>query len=336
MHRLDEIDRARRRAWVRLLGLGALSAVGLASPGVHGSSGDRRPIRILVLEPGGQSDIAARLFEPALERALGRDLVIENRGGAGGRIAARLVAQAAPDGLTLGVGGANNLVLAGLLKRDIGYDPARDLSLIAPLLRVPFAVGVRPALGISTLKDLVWLAAEKPGQVTYGTASIGGSSHLTMAAIEQFHRVSLLHVPFRGSTVALNELAAGRIDVVATDLSQLVPLVQADKLRVIAVTGGRRARAMPDVPSLSEQGMAGFRLEPWYGMYGPAGLPAAFADRLRVAIAEAVRSAEVLRQAEFRGFELLPPTEEALRALVNSDRALFGPLVEKLGLDKLN
>lgn len=330
---MNALRASARPARRRLLGALLLSVLPAAASALIGGS---RPIRLVVLEPGGQSDSVARTFEPTLEKALGRDIVVENHGGAGGRIGARLVARAEPDGMTIGVGGANNLVIAGLLKRDIGYDPTRDFTYIAALVSVPFAVGVRVDLGVSTLAELIERARRRPGVLTYGTASVGGSSHLAMAAIEEFFGIELLHVPFRGSTQALNELAAGRIDIVATDLSQLLALAGDRKLCIIAATGSERARAMPEVPTLAEQGMAGFRLEPWYGLYGPAGLPEEFAQQLRSAIAQAQRDPGLVQRIEFRGLQLLPPTEAALRGLIENDRTRYRPLVEKLGLNSMS
>jgi tripartite-type tricarboxylate transporter receptor subunit TctC len=309
--------------------IGVVAALGLPRRALANES---RPIRLLALEPGAQTDTVARLFAPAMERALKQEIVIENHGGAGGRIAARAVAQAAPDGLTLGMAGANNLVLASFLKRDIGYDAERSFTHVAALARVPFAIGVRADLGLADLKALVARARAQPEAVNYGTAGVGGSSHLALLAVERQFGVRLTHIPYRGSNLATVEMLAGRIDVVATDLARLLPHAAAGKLRIVALTGRRRSPLAPEVATMAEQGMEDFHLEPWYGLIAPAGLPAAVASRLTAAVQEAAADAELKRQLEARGMEILTPTPAALQALIRDDRRRFAPLVERMDL----
>jgi tripartite-type tricarboxylate transporter receptor subunit TctC len=286
----------RRHALGALGALGALAALG--SPR-RALANEQRPIRLIALEPGAQTDTVARLFAPAMERALKQEIVIENHGGAGGRIAARTVAQAAPDGLTLGMAGANNLVLAGFLKRDIGYDTERSFTHVAALARVPFAIGVRPDLGLTDLKDLVARARAQPEVLNYGTAGVGGSSHLALLAVERQFGVRLTHIPYRGSNLATAEMLAGRIDVVATDLARLLPHAAAGKLRIVALTGRRRSP---------------------------------LAARLTAAVQESAGDGELKRQLEARGMETLTPTPAALQALIRDDRRRFATLVERMDL----
>ncbi len=317
-----------RRRLMAGIGAAAFARAALAAPY------EERPIKLIALEAGAQSDSVARIFAPALGRALKQELVIENHGGAGGRIAARMISLAAPNGLTLGVGGANNLVFAGFLKRDIGYDPERGFTLIAALARVPFAIGVRMGLDVVDVRTLVALARKQPGSLTFGSAGVGGSSHLALLAVEQQFNVSLTHVPFRGSSNATVEMLAGRIDVVATDLARLLPHAAAGKIRIIGVTGTRRSLQAPGIPTLAEQGMDGFYLEPWYGLIGPAELPSAVTTRLAAAVREVSSDAEVKSQIDAKGLELLPPTAETLQSLVLNDRRRFASLVEKIDLAK--
>jgi tripartite-type tricarboxylate transporter receptor subunit TctC len=293
-----------------------------------------RAIRLIALEAGAQTDTVARTYLPAFMQALGQDVFIENHGGAGGRIAARLVAQALPNGLTVGIGGANNLVLASLLERDAGYDPATDFTYLCALARIPFAVAVRGALDVHDLPHLVAAARRHPGALNFGTAGAGGSSHLAVAAIAQHFGVDLLHVPFRSSALAMQEMVAGRIDVVATDLARLLPLARTDKVRIIGVTGARRSSAAPSIPTLAEQGFTGFHIDPWYGAYGPKQMDAAAARRLVDAFTSAHNDADVRRRAEGAGLELLPPNRETLKALVADDLRRYSALLTRLDLRK--
>ncbi len=291
-----------------------------------------RAAKLISLEPGAQTDSIARLVQPIMGQSLGQELYVENHGGAGGRIAARIVATSRPDGLTMGVGGANNLVLAGLIGRDIGYDPKRDFTLICSLARVPFALGVQTALPIHNVADLVQYARASPGKLNFGSAGVGGSSHLAIEAIAQHYQLDMLHVPYRGSSVATNELVGGRIDVVATDLNRLLPLAKSGKLRIIALTGSTRTKSAANIATLHEQGLTGFYLDPWYGLYGPNGLEKNTIDRWTRAAIDAFNDKATLARSEIVGIELVPPSAETLTQWIEKDRARYGSLAGKLDL----
>lgn len=311
------------------------AAATLLPRSVFGTDASRaRAVRLIALEAGAQSDTVARIYLPAVAQALGQDVLVENHGGATGRIAARLVAHAAPNGLTIGVGGANNLVLAPLLERDAGYDPATDFVYLCALARIPFAVAVRSALDVHDVPQLVAAARRHPGAVSFGTAGAGGSSHLAVAAIAQHFGVEMLHVPFRSSALATQEMVGGRIDVVATDLARLLPLARTDKVRIIGVTGARRSSAAPSIPTLAEQGFTGFHIDPWYGAYGPRHLDPALVRRLVNAFTSAYNDADVRRRAESAGLELLAPSHETLKALVTGDLRRYSALLARLDLRK--
>jgi tripartite-type tricarboxylate transporter receptor subunit TctC len=293
---------------------------------IHAQANSRRSIRVITLEAGSQTDTVARVFLPAIETRLGQDFFVENHGGAGGRIAARMVAHA-HDGHTIGVGGANNLVMAALLGQDIGYDPARDFVYIAALARIPFAIAVRNELPVRNIAELAAHAKRAERELTFGSAGVGGSSHLAVAAVAHARFISLLHIPFRGSNLATNEVVAGRIDIVATDLSRLLPLAESRKLRIVALTGSTRDPRALDIATLSEQGLTGLYLDPWYGLYGPRNMEPELRERLTRAIAEASMDTGVRQRAKSAGIELLPPTRELLESLIASDMRRYTPLI---------
>ncbi len=323
----SERDVSRRRL---LQGLLAATAAPFAMlPLAHGNS---RAIRLIAQEPGAQTDTVARILLPALEAAMHQDIVIENHGGAGGRIAARTVAMAPPESLIVGLGGANNLVLAGLLGRDIGYDPAKDFSFICAVARVPFAIAVRASLPVANIDELVKQARSNPGKLTFGSAGVGGSSHLAVEAVAQHHHLNLLHIPFRGSSLATHEVVAERVDIVATDLHRLLPLLKSGKVRIIAVTGNTRSKLVPNIPTLHEQGLSGFYLDPWYGLYGPRTLEPSIAARWRIVMREAMSDTATQSRAEAANIELVPPTMETLARWIEADRARYRELARKIDL----
>jgi tripartite-type tricarboxylate transporter receptor subunit TctC len=320
---LDHISHRRRTALKAILGVTVVSATATAQASAN------RSIRVITLEAGSQTDTIARAFLPALESHLGQDLFVENHGGAGGRIAARMVAQAS-DGHTIGIGGANNLVLAALLGKEIGYDPARDFAYVAALARVPFAIAVRSELAVSNVAELLDRARRAERELTFGSAGVGGSSHLAIAALAHARSLSLLHIPFRGSNLATHEVAAGRVDMVATDLARLLPLAEAKKIRIIAVTGSARDPRVPEIATLSEQGLSGLYLDPWYGLYGPRGMPVELRERLTRAAAACSTDRGVLERTKAAGIALLPPTRQALESLILADTSRYKPLIAAL------
>lgn len=323
---------SRRQCLQGLLGL-VTSALPVAIPSAVANGYDTsRALKLIAQEAGGQSDTVARVFVPALARVLNQDVVIDNHGGAGGRIAARMVAKASADGNTIGFGGGNNLVLATLLDRDPGYDVDHDFRMLAGIARVPFAIGVRNELPIDDVDQLVAYARRHPGKLTYGSAGVGGSSHLTVAMIAHHYGVNMVHVPFRGSNLATTELIADRIDVVATDLVRLIPFARDGRLRIIAVTGSRRSARWPQAATLHEQGLRGFYLEPWYGMYAPRGLGDGRAEQLEAALVQAQLATDTRERADAAGIEFLTPNRQTLIGLIASDRARYAPLVAAMQL----
>jgi tripartite-type tricarboxylate transporter receptor subunit TctC len=320
------ISGAARRAFVRTL-TGVIATAAYARPTLAA-----RAIRLIAQEAGAQTDTVARVVLPALEAAMRHETVIENHGGAGGRIAARTVSTAAPDGMVVGLGGANNLVLAGLLGRDIGYDPAKDFNFICAVARIPFAIAVRASLPVVDVDELVKHARSNPGKLTFGSAGVGGSSHLAVEAVAQHHHLNLLHIPFRGSSLATNEMVAERIDIVATDLHRLIPLAKSGKVRIIAVTGSARSKLVPGIATLNEQGLHGFHLDPWYGLYAPRGVDATMAARWRNAMSEAMADKATQSRAESANIELVPPTMETLARWIDADRTRYRELARKIDL----
>jgi tripartite-type tricarboxylate transporter receptor subunit TctC len=325
---LDKQFSVRRRGIVRAFA--ATAAAAFVAPAFVRANA--RAAKLISLEPGAQTDSVARLLQPPMEQSLGQEVYVENHGGAGGRIAARIVASSRPDGLTMGVGGANNLVLAGFIGRDIGYDPKQDFTFVCSLARIPFAIGVQTILPIRNIADLVRYARANPGKLNFGSAGVGGSSHLALEAIAQHYRLDLLHVPYRGSSLATNELVGGRIDVVATDLNRLLPLAKADKLRIIALTGSSRAKSAAHIETLHEQGLSGFHLDPWYGLYGPKGLDKEIVNRWTRAAVDAFNDKATQARAEAAGVELVPPSAETLANWIENDRLRYSALAGKLDL----
>lgn len=269
----------------------ATAGISAAFPGLLRAQG-RYPSRpILLVEafaPGGSSDIFARLLADAMAPLLGGSIVVENRTGAGGSIGADFVAKATPDGYTLGMGTVSTLVTAPAVNPKVAYDPVRHFTHISKLVQVPSILAVHPSVPVKTLAELVALAKAKPDSLTFSTPGVGSAGHVLLEQFMQVSGARFTHIPYRGSAGAINDLLSGQVQVISDNMPSLLPHVQAGKVRAIAVRDTQRLPLLPDVPTYAEAGYADVSQPLWFGVVGPAGMPAEIVATLNQAIHKAV------------------------------------------------
>lgn len=284
-------------------------------------------VRLIALEAGAQSDLLARALQPGLSSALDAAVVIENHGGAGGRLAAQIALRGEADGSTLMVGGANSMVMSPLLSLHAGYDPARDFVPIAPIASVPFALAASPHLGIADLDSLATVARAAKQPLSGGSAGVGGSAHIALALLFQQLSVPLLHVPFRGTAAATLEVVAQRLDLVVTDLPRLLPLARDGRLRIVGVTGSRRSALAPEIPTLAEQGATGFRIEPWYALFCRSEVARTRVDAIAAAVRRTTMDGAYLAQLQRIGFERWNDSVDGVSARMKQDHDRVAGLI---------
>ena len=262
-----------------------------------------RPVRMVVpFSPGGSTDTLARIVGQKLTERSGQPVIIENRAGAGGHIGAEQVAKSAPDGYTLLLGGVPHAISASLYSK-LPYDLARDLAAIAEVASFPSAIVLHPSLPANSVKELIALARARPGQLSFGSAGIGSPNHLSLELFQAMAGVRMVHVPYKGSGQLVGDLLAGQVQLASMGLPVAVPHVQSSKLRAIAVTGAARSPLLPEVPTVSEAGLPGFEVTSWYGVFGPAGLPADIVAKLNSEIGSAVTAPDVKERLAALGAE---------------------------------
>ena len=253
-----------------------------------------RPVSFIVpFAPGGVTSLFARILGQKLEQRFGKPFVVENRPGGGGVTAAAAVANATPDGYTIMMASSTVLAINVTMRKSLPYDPRTALTPIALLARVPFVLVVNPALPIQSVADLVKLAREKPGQIAFGTPGPGTFHHLNAEMFKSIFGLDLVHVPYKGSAPALNDLVGGHVDIFVSSLPQVLPLAQSGQAKALAVTSAKRTALLPDVPTLEESGISGFDLGSWWGIAGPARMPANVVNALNAEIGKILASPEL-------------------------------------------
>ncbi|HBB16403.1 MAG TPA: hypothetical protein DCZ97_05130, partial [Syntrophus sp. (in: bacteria)] len=226
-----------------------------------------RPIRMIVpFPPGGGNDILARAVGQRLSPVIGQQIIIDNRGGAGGQLGADLAAKAEPDGYTIFLGSIGNLTFLPVLKSRLPYDPVRDFSPVILLATSPFILVVNPAVPAKSVKELIALAKAKPGQLNYGSAGSGSSLHMTAELFKLEAGLDITHVPYKGTSPALIDLLANQVQMIFSTMPSMVPHVKTGKLRALGVSSMTRAKAVPDVPTVAEAGVPGFEVLNWQGI----------------------------------------------------------------------
>jgi tripartite-type tricarboxylate transporter receptor subunit TctC len=240
------------------------------------------PVKIVVPFPaGGSNDIIARILAQKLSERTGQQSFVENRGGAGGNLGAEAVAKATPDGYTLLVTAPPPLSTNAALYKSLPFDPAKDFAPVALLATVPIVLMVNPSLPVKNVQELVALAKAKPGTLNFGSSGIGSTNHLAGELLKRMTGIDIVHVPYKGAAPAMNDLIAGHIPMMFDNMPAVLPQVQGGNVRAIAVAGAKRAAALPAVPTVAEQGVAGFEAFAWFGMVAPAKTPALVLETLQ-------------------------------------------------------
>jgi len=292
-----------------------------------------KAIRLIVpFAPGGNVDITARAIGPVLAEALGQQIIIDNRGGAGGTIGADLVAKAAPDGYTLLMGSNSTVSVAPALYPKNPYDPVRDFAPVSLVSEVPFVLVLHPSVPAKTAKELIALAKSKPGRMTMASAGTGSSNHLVGELFQSMTGTKLTHVPYKGSGPALVDLMGGQVDVFFDQLSSSIGYLQSGKLRAIAVTTLKRSPHLPDVPSANESGVPGFDASTVTGIALPAATPADIVMKVHAALIKVLR-AKTTRDSFARfGAETLESSPEEFAKFIRDDLAKWSKLVRETGI----
>ena len=288
-----------------------------------------KPIRLIVPQPpGGIADTSARILGQGLSAALGKQVLVDNRAGAGGNIAAELAAKSSPDGHTLlwgFVSHAINVTLYG----QLNYDLARDLAPVSLVLSSPFVVVVHPALPAKSIKELIGLAKSRPDQLDYATA--GSAIHLAGLLFMQTAGVKLNHVPYNGAGPALTALLGGQVPIAFTGLVGANAHIKAGKLRGLGVTSAQRSSAAPDLPTVSEAGLTGYEATSWYGLMTPTGTPREIIFRLHEEVVKLLKRPEIRERLGAAGADLIGSTPEYFSSYIRSEIEKWGKLVKISG-----
>jgi tripartite-type tricarboxylate transporter receptor subunit TctC len=290
------------------------------------------PLRLVVPFPaGGPTDIVARPLAQFLSDELKQQVIVDNRGGAGGSIGADLVAKSPADGYTLLMGTVGTNAINATLYRKLSYDPSKDFTPIALVAAAPVALVVHPSLGVHSMAEFIALAKAKPGTITFGTAGNGTPGHLTGEMFRAATATDLKHVPYRGSAPAVTDLIGGQINAMFDPLQTVLPYVQSGKLLLLGVSSATRSSAAPDAPTFAEAGLKGFEATAWWGAFAPANLPADIATRLNAAIERVVHTDGFRKLLEPRGVQLLGGPRADFARFNASELAKWGKAVRDSG-----
>jgi len=326
--------RPTRRSVLALLPSAAAAL--LVPRGARAAGYPDKPIRFVVpFTPGGGADALARISAQFVSSRLGQQMFVDNRPGAGGNIAAELVAKANPDGYTLLEGNLAHAI-AMTLYRQLRYDIERDFTPVIALGSVPFVLAVAPELPVKSLKELLALARSKRGGLDYASSGVGGPSHLAMVLLESLADVKLQHIPYKGASPAAQDLMAGRVQASFLTLPAAVPLLQAGRIRALALSAARRAQTlpdlMPDLPTIAEAGVPGYDATTWFGVLAPRGTADDIVETLHQAFAAAIQDDDVRQRLHSEGFEIMGGTPQEFAAFIHTQAAKWGAVVKAAGI----
>jgi tripartite-type tricarboxylate transporter receptor subunit TctC len=311
----------------------ALLAALLVASSVHAQDFPAKPIRMVVgFPPGGGTDVVARILSPRMSELLGQPIVIENRPGATGTMAAGQVAKSPPDGYTIMMGHVSVNAIAPALFSNLSYDVIKDFAPVAIAAAVPHLVTVHPSLQVSSLKELIAHLKAKP-ELTFPSAGNGSMPHLAGEIFKSLAGVKMLHVPYKGTGQSMQDLLGGVHQVAFDTMPAAAPHVKSGKLRAIAVSSAARVPSFPDVPTAQEAGLAGYQVTTWYGIFAPAGTPPAIVSRLHADTVKAMQTPDTRAKLEGIGADgTVSKSPADFAALVRADTERYAKIVKDIGL----
>jgi tripartite-type tricarboxylate transporter receptor subunit TctC len=322
--------RAGRR--LALGGAVALAATAMLPSMAAAQSFPAKPIRIVVpFPPGGSTDLLARRIGEKLAAVWGQPVVVDNRAGAGGTLGADYVAKSAPDGYTLLMGVTGSNAIANALYPKLPYDVVKDFAPVSLVVSSPLVLVRNPSFAPKTVQEVVAAAKAKPGSISYGSPGNGTSMHLTGEMFKLSAKVSMLHIPYRGSAGALSDLMGGQIDTMFGDFLVVWPQLEAGKLQPIAVTSKTRHKMLPNVPTIAESGYPGFEALSWQGLFAPAATPPAVVEQLNREVNKALASADIQEYFGSRGFTLGGSSATEFKAFVKVEADKWAKIVQASG-----
>jgi tripartite-type tricarboxylate transporter receptor subunit TctC len=313
--------------------LSALLVAAIATATAADIAFPTRPIRLIVgYPPGGSTDIAARLVAQKLTPVLGQTVIIDNRAGASGTIAASIVATAEPDGHTLSFAASPEAAIYRALMKNPPYDSLKDFKPVTLVGRVPFMLVVHPSVSANTVKELVALAKGKPGTINFASFGNGTSNHLVGEAFRAATGINIVHIPYKGSAPALADLLGGQVQMTFDAVPVVLPQVKAGKLKALAVATAKRSPLAPNVPTMDESGVPGFTGGTWFGVLAPARTPTAIVDRLSREIGTVLRAPDVAQTFNDRGIEPVGSTPAEFHAFIASETKRWLKVAQDAGV----
>lgn len=313
--------------------LTALAAVIAAASGPALAAYPERPIQLIVPQSaGGGADILARTIAAKLSQSLGKQVVVDNRPGAAGIIGTQAVAQAAPDGYTLLMGAiSTHSMNPGLYKARLPYDPVKNFAPITVVASAPLLVVVNPSVPANSVQELIALAKAKPGKLNFSSAGSGNSTHLAGELFKLSAKVDMVHVPYKGATPAETGLMAGEVSVMFSSILSALPHSKGGKMKALAVTSAKRSPEAPELPTVAESGLPGFEVNPWYGLFAPAGTPPEVVDKLQQEVARIVHMPDVKKRFASLGAEPVGNTPQEFKVFLDQEIAKWTKVIDQSG-----
>jgi len=306
------------------------TAAMIAAGAISAQNFPNHPVTLTVgFAPGGGADTAARLIARKLGENLGVPVVVENKPGAGGNIAAQHIATAPPDGYTIHLTSVGPMSVAPHVMKDLSYDPKRDIAPITMGVVFPNVLVVYSGVPAKTLAEFVALAKQKPGKLTYGSSGVGGAGHLAGELFKERAGIDMLHVPYKGGGPAMTDLLGGRLDMYVGVPSTVAPHIDAGKIRALATTGAKRTSIMPDVPTVAESGYPGFEAINWYAFVAPGKTPKDLLDFWNRELTKVLNDPQVVAALAKDGLDPAPSTREELAKYIERESVKWGKIVRE-------
>lgn len=310
-----------------------LIAAALTAGGALAQQYPSKPIRLIVpFTPGGSTDIVARIVGQKLGDALGAQVLIDNRPGAGGNIGVELAAKSAPDGYTLVMGHIGTFAVNPALYARLPYDPIRDFAPISLVAMVPNMLVVHPSLPVKSVRELIALSRSRPGQLNYGSSGAGGTPYLAVEYFKLLAKVDIVHIPYKGAAPMIIDLIGGHLSLTITGIPPLLPHVKAGKLRALAVATSKRLPLLPELPTIAEAALPGYEATSWYGVLAPAATPKEIITRINAEIVKGIARPDAAQRLAGEGAEPATSTPDQFSAFIKSEIARWGKVIKAAGV----